>query len=80
MKEPNLRYIFKIISDDKTENIENQNSPLYFQGIKAHKVINVLKSGYPKDENSFSENCKEEDCAVRMFLGHRAAPVTVLLF
>ena len=49
-KDPNIRYIFKINSDDKTEKIKNQNSPLYFQGIKAHQVINILKSGYPKDK------------------------------
>ena len=27
-------------------------------------MLNVLKSGYPKDEESFSENCKKEDCAL----------------
>ena len=63
-KDPNIRYIFKINSDDKTEKIKNQNSPLYFQEIKAHKVLNVLKSGYPKDEKYFGKNCNKEDCVM----------------
>ena len=57
---PTVRYIFRINHVDLNEVEKLKNSFLYLQGVKANKVMNVLKFGYPKDYESLRKQCKEE--------------------
>ena len=56
---PKVLHMFRIISADQTD-VENfYNNYLYLQGTTADKVMNILKQGYPKSNQSlFSQHNK----------------------
>ena len=54
-KTPKVLHIFRIISTDQTDVKYFYNNNLYLQGVTADKVMNILKQGYPKDQETLLE-------------------------
>ena len=53
-------HIFRINHVDLNQSRKIRNANLYFNGISSNKVINVLKSGYPKNWTSYDVQCEKE--------------------
>ena len=56
---PKVLHMFRIIPADQTDVKYLYNNNLYLHGVKADKVMNILKQGYPKFDKklSYSEKC-----------------------
>ena len=55
-----------------------QKFSLFLYGIKPNKILNVLKSGYPKEREAYNEQCKKECYSVMVNKSLVIAPVKYL--
>ena len=60
LEKPNALHIFRINHVNPNELKKVKNASLYFSGISSNKVLNVLKSGYPKNWKSYDRQCEKE--------------------